>query len=88
MLVATRRLPSVAYGVRNRSENCAAVRKFVSEIFGAESLTALHRHAYGQGTAIFVPDEEETLRQVLMSLKPQLALDHPDIDIRGAKAAR
>jgi hypothetical protein len=74
----------VAYGVRNRSENRARVQKLVTEIFGGESFTATHRHAYGRGTAIFVPDEEEGLNRVLASLNPQVGFDHTDAEIAFA----
>lgn len=81
VLVATRRLPTFAYGVQNRSENYARVQKLVAEIFGGDSFAVIHRNAYGRGMAIFVPDEEESLVQVLASLKPQLGFDHADTDI-------
>lgn len=81
VLVATRRLPSAAHGVRNRSENHARVQELVAEIFGGESFTAIHRHVYGQGMGIFVPDEEEGLRQVLASLNPQLGFENADAEI-------
>ena len=81
VLVATQRLPSLAYGVRNRRENCDRVRKLVAEIFGGRSFTAIHRHGYGKGLGIFVPDEEESLRQVLASLKPQLGFENPDAEL-------
>jgi len=80
VLVATRRLPTAAYGVRNRSDNNVRVRKLTAEIFGGETFRETHRNAYGKGTAVFVPDEEEGLAQLLASLKPQVASEPPDID--------
>lgn len=81
VLVATRRLPSVAYGVQNRSEKYARVRKLVTEIFGGESFAATHRNAYGRGMAIFVPNEEGQLVRVLASLKPQLEFVRSDAEL-------
>ena len=85
VLVATRRLPAVAYGVRNHAENCARVRELITKIFGGESFAAIHRNEYGRGRGVFVPDEEEGLRQVLTSLNPQLGFDHADADIAFAQ---
>ncbi len=68
-VIATLRLPEIAYGYRDRERNAARFRQLREEIFGP------------QGRGILVPDEKQALRRALGAVAPDLALDPPDDDI-------
>ena len=70
-VIATRRLPETAWGLHEREENRAAVKKLVGELFGAlPSGSAFVDHRYGRGRAIFVADELGSLRKALGQVCP------------------
>lgn len=81
VLIATRRLPEAAYGVRDRDANYARVRQLVSEIFGDGSTEIARRHAFGRGVAIYVPDEGSEFAKVLAALRPEIRFAAPDADL-------
>lgn len=89
VLIATRRLPDTAYGLKDRERSVARVRDLVAELFGKQQSGETRRRTYGKGLAIFVPDETKELAAVLSSLRPQIRLGHPDSDLvfiqRGAE---
>ncbi len=72
ILLATRRLPELAYG--KDPEDTKRLRRLVAELFAPGR--------YGKGTAVLVPDERERFRQALRTaLPPDLHLDCTDPDI-------
>jgi hypothetical protein len=80
-LVATRQLPSVAYGLKDREQRCERVRELIREIFGEQPHTGNEGHPYGKGSAVLVPDEMESLHDVLSSLQPDVKLTPADTDV-------
>ena len=70
-LIATRRLPETAWGLHQREENRAAVKKLVAELFGPVPRGAsLVEHRCGNGRAIFAGDELASLRKALGRVCP------------------
>ncbi|HKW99655.1 MAG TPA: glycosyl hydrolase [Bryobacteraceae bacterium] len=66
VLIATRRLPERAYGLRNRENDCAEVSRLTSALFGhIPDTAALQPHRYGNGVAIFSRDERESFLNAL-----------------------
>jgi hypothetical protein len=59
-VIATRRMPDRAYGLRDRERNSAEVRKLMAEIFAS-------------GKAILTPDEREGLLRGLTTHAPDIA---------------
>lgn len=90
-LIATRRLPEAAYGVRSRDQRYARVRTLTKELFGAGPADQARRRAYGRGVAIYVPDEDTEFARALASLGPEIRFEAPDADLvflhRGEGAA-
>jgi hypothetical protein len=78
-LVATCRLPSVAYGLKDREQHCERVRELMREIFGKQPGNS--GHPYGKGRGILVPDEMASLHAVLSSLQPDVKLAPADADV-------
>jgi hypothetical protein len=78
-VIATRRLPDVAYGVMNREANHARLRALVSEIFGEGD--APRRHQCGKGEGIYVADDTQELARVLATLRPEIRLEPADPDL-------
>ncbi|MCL5744372.1 MAG: hypothetical protein M1541_10675, partial [Acidobacteria bacterium] len=73
-VIATRRLPEVAYGWKRRDTDTPRLRSLVRTLFS--------QRGYGTGTARRVPDDRDTLRAALThALAPDLALERPDRDI-------
>jgi hypothetical protein len=71
-LIATRRLPDVAYG--NAQADTACLQKLVGEVFGPGR--------YGKGKALLARDERAAFRAALReALPPDLALEQPDADV-------
>jgi hypothetical protein len=66
VVIATRRLPDICWGLQRREENAAEVRSIVSRIFGAvQHGAAFTERSYGKGRALFVGDELGSLREAL-----------------------
>jgi hypothetical protein len=80
-LVATCRLPNVAYGVRDREQKSSRAQALIRDMFGGGQLKENSRHPYGKGMAFFAADETEGLRNVLLSLQPDVRLDPPDAEL-------
>ncbi len=80
-LVATCRLPSVAYGLKDREQRGERVRELMREIFGEQPAAGNEGHAYGKGWAILVADETESLHRILRSLQPDVELAPRDTDV-------
>ena len=70
-VIATRRLPDTAWGMRDREANSARVRSLVAELFGRpprdRELTA---NRYGQGRAMLARDERASFLQALRDCQP------------------
>ena len=81
ILIATRRLPEAAYGLKNREENYARVRTLVSSLFGAGAPEQTRRNRVGRGLAIYVPDDTTEFARILASLGPEIRLERPDDDL-------
>lgn len=84
VLIATRRLPDTAYGLMNHEANTARVRAIVEELFGTGADDRVRRNAFGNGAAIYVPDESRQLSEVLASLGPEMDFGRPDPDLAFA----
>jgi hypothetical protein len=80
-LIATRRLPEAAYGVKDRDARYARVRKLIEEIFGSGPADQPRRRAYGKGAAIYVPDETEQFAAALLTLHPEIRFEKPDAEL-------
>ncbi len=78
-VIATRRLPEAAYGVRDREANYARVRALVAEIFGEG--VGPRRHRCGRGEGIFVADETDEFAHVLAELDPEIRFAQRDPDV-------
>jgi hypothetical protein len=73
-LIATRRLPEVAYGRRSHQADTQSLLRLLREMFAGPH--------YGQGRAILVADERESLREALATcVEPDLQLERPDHDV-------
>lgn len=73
-LIATRRLPETAYGMRARSENRREVRQITAELFGAiPDGVALQQRRFGNGVAIFSRDERTSFLNALRWHAPDIA---------------
>jgi len=68
-VIATRRLPDRSYGLLDRRRT-DRLRALVTEMFGAAATTAgrTTERRYGQGRAIFAPDELDSLAHALESV--------------------
>jgi hypothetical protein len=74
IVLATRRLPEVAYGLRTHERDTARLRHLVTTMFAAEG--------YGRGRAVLVNDEPgDFLRALKRLLPPDLVLDPGDHDV-------
>ncbi len=74
IVIATRRLPETAYGMRDRDENRAEVERLVRELFGAiPDGVALQSHRFGNGVAIFSRDERISFLNALRWHPPDIA---------------
>jgi hypothetical protein len=80
VLIATRRLPDTAYGMRDREENRRQVELIVKELFGTiPDGVALHQRRFGNGVTSFSRDERTSFLNALR-WRP------PDISFAGASA--
>lgn len=68
-VIATLRLPEMAYGYRDRERNAARFRELRDEIFGPN------------GKGVLAADEKDALRRALAAVPPDLALATPDDEI-------
>jgi hypothetical protein len=74
VLIATRRLPDIAYGMEDREKNRREVEQTVRELFGAiPEAAALHQHRFGNGVAIFSRDERTSFLNALRWHSPDIA---------------
>jgi hypothetical protein len=74
IVLATRRLPEVAYGLRTDKRDTARLRHLIQKMFAPEG--------YGRGRAVLVHDERgDFLRVLKRLLPPDLALDPGDHDV-------
>ncbi len=74
VLIATRRLPDTAYGMRDREKNRREVEQIVTELFGAiPDGVALHQRRFGNGVAIFSRDERTSFLNALRWHLPDIA---------------
>ena len=81
VLIATRRLPDAAYGLKDRDANNSRVQRLIAELFGGGPSNQTRRNAYGRGTAIYVPDDTDALGRVLASLGPEVRFEKPNADV-------
>lgn len=81
VVIATRRLPAICWGLQRHEENAAEVRSIVTRIFGAvQQGAAFIERSIGKGRAFFVGDEVGSLREALRQSCPP--------DIHWAEASR
>ncbi len=74
LLVATRRLPDVAYGWKDREVRTETLKALVRDLFAGPT--------YGRGRAVFVSSEEGEFRAALRSLvEPDLRLEPEDSQV-------
>lgn len=78
-LIATRRLPDRAWGLKDRDARSSRVRQLVGQLFGPEPIREYREATFGQGRVIFCPDEKGSLRKALCTTQP-------DITFRAANA--
>jgi len=81
VLIATRRLPDAAYGLKDHDANYSRVQRLIAELFGGGPSNQTRRNAYGRGIAIYVPDDTDELGRVLASLDPEVHFERPDADV-------
>jgi hypothetical protein len=76
VLIATRRLPDTAYGMRDRDQNRRETGELIAELFGTiPEGAALHQHRFGSGVAIFSRDERTSFLNALRWHPPDIAFD-------------
>ncbi len=74
-LIATRRLPEIAYGMAGRDENRREVQQITAQLFGAVPAdAALHQQRLGSGVAIFSRDERTSFLNALRWHAPDIVL--------------
>ncbi len=74
VLIATRRLPDTAYGMRDREKNRREVEQIVTELFGAiPNGAALHQRRFGNGVTSFSRDERTSFLNALRWHAPDIA---------------
>ncbi len=72
-LIATRRLPEMAYGMAGRDESRREVQQIMAELFGAVPAdVALHQQRAGSGVAIFSRDERTSFLNALRWHAPDI----------------
>ena len=81
VLIATRRLPDAAYGLKDRDANYSRVQRLIAELFGGGPSNQTRRNDYGRGIAIYVPDDTDELGRVLASLGPEVRFERADADV-------
>ena len=70
-VIATRRLPETAWGLRDREANRARVRALMAELFGdPRPGQALTVKPYGQGLCVLARDERASFLQALRECRP------------------
>jgi len=77
ILIATRRLPERAWGLRERERRSARVREITSRLFGEGPHREYRETTAGRGRAIFCPDEQGSFVKALHSTPPDIAFDRP-----------
>jgi hypothetical protein len=81
-LIATRRVPDTAYGMRDRDKNRREVEQIVTELFGAiPDAVALHQHRFGNGVAIFSRDERTSFLNALRWHSPDIAFAEANMNV-------
>ena len=80
-LIATKRLPDRAWGLKNREERKARVRELVSQLFGAEPAREYREGKLGQGRVIFCPDEQGSFRKALLTAQPDIVFETASPDV-------
>jgi hypothetical protein len=80
LVIATRRLPETAYGLRDRANKQQRVKDLVARLFGFTGRKhSLETNSFGRGKAIFCPDERATLLAALRStLDPDMQVADPN----------
>jgi len=74
IVVATRRLPEIAYGLASTKEDTPKMARLIAKMFA--------RTGYGRGKAVLVKDEGEDFQAALLQLlPPDLGLSAADPDI-------
>jgi hypothetical protein len=82
VLIATRRLPDTAYGMRDRDKNRREVEQIVTELFGAiPDAVALHQHRFGNGVTIFSRDERTSFLNALRWHSPDIAFAEASVNV-------
>jgi hypothetical protein len=77
-LIATRRLPERAYGLKDRENRSAQVRERIARIFGSNPRHEAYReNRYGRGMAILCMDEQGSFRKALQTQLPDIVFDSP-----------
>jgi hypothetical protein len=81
VLIATRRLPERAWGLREREIRSGRVKEITSRLFGEAPHREYREAIVGRGRAIFCPDEQGSFLKALRSTPPDMALDHPNAHV-------
>jgi hypothetical protein len=82
ILIATRRLPERAYGMRDREKNNADVEQFIGQMFGrTPEGVALCQNRYGRGVAILSRDEGISFLNALRWHEPDIIFKTPSENV-------
>jgi len=76
-LIATRRLPERAWGLRDRERRSARVREITARLFGEGQHREYREATVGRGRTIFCPDEQGSFVKALHSSAPDIAFESP-----------
>jgi hypothetical protein len=77
VLIATRRLPERAWGLRDREQRSAKVREGIAWLFGSATPHDYRETRVGRGRTIFCPDEEGSFLNALHTTQADIAFDRP-----------
>jgi hypothetical protein len=72
VLIATKRLPDRAWGLRDREARNTQVRELVVQLFGAPVLREYLERRVGEGRAVFCPDEQGSFTKALLTVQPDI----------------
>lgn len=82
VVIATRRLPETAYGMRDRDKNRREVEQTIGEMFGSiPNGVALHEHRCGNGVASFSRDERTSFLNALRWHAPDIAFTQASAEV-------
>jgi len=76
-LIATKRLPDRAWGLRDRERRTSLVRESVTQLFGNAPYREYRENSFGNGRTIYCPDEQGSFLKALHTLTPDIAFEQP-----------